>query len=49
MVPVLRRLRQDGQVSGAILDCVEKPYFKMKAETKQQPKTKRKENCTVPV
>lgn len=42
MFPALRRLRQDSQELGAILDCVEKPYFKTKAETKQQQKTNKK-------
>lgn len=42
MILALRRLRQDGQELGAILDCVEKPYFKTKAETKQQQKTNKK-------
>lgn len=42
MIPALRRLRQDGQELEAILDCVDKPYFKTKAETKQQRKTNKK-------
>lgn len=42
MIPALRRPRQDSQELGAILDCVEKPYFKTKAETKQQQKTNKK-------
>lgn len=42
MIPALRRLRQDGQELGAILDCVEKPYFKTKTEAKQQQKANKK-------
>lgn len=41
-IPALRRLRQDGQELGVILGCVEKPYFKTKAETKQQQKANKK-------
>lgn len=42
MVPALKRLSQDGQELGIILDCEEKPNFKTKAETKQQQKTNKK-------